>query len=86
MTLSEKKKALRKAKKAELKNSENIAQEQEKTSDEDPAGLKLLEGDPLMNAMPFLSFLLDFSPDTLKAQVLGAQIYMRRRNSLITDY
>lgn len=74
MSLSEKKKALRKAKKAELKNAENSAD----SNTEDPFGSKLLEGDPLMNAMPFLSSLLEYSPETLKAQVLGAQVYMRR--------
>lgn len=82
MSLSEKKKAQRKAKKAELKNAENSIQFSDKTPDEDHEGLKLLEGDPLMNVMPFLSSLLQYSPENLKAQILGAKIYMRRSNHL----
>jgi peptide alpha-N-acetyltransferase len=79
MSLSEKKKALRKAKKAELKNADNPSQLADSTA-QDPLGTKLLEGDPLANAMKFLSSLLEFSPDSLKVQILGAQIYVRRSN------
>jgi peptide alpha-N-acetyltransferase len=77
MSLSEKKKALRKAKKAELKNADNTSEFSDNTA-QDPLGTKLLEGDPLENAMKFVSSLLEFSSESLKVQILGAQIYMRR--------
>lgn len=79
MSLSEKKKAQRKAKKEQLKNAQESSLE--KNQDDDPQGLKYLQGDPLMNAMPFVSSLLQFSPENIKAQVLAAKIYMRRSKS-----
>ena len=80
MSISERKKALRKAKKAELKIAENNTSAAEKSQDEDPFGLKYLQGDHLTNSMPFLTSLLDYSPEYIETQVYGALIYMRKSN------
>lgn len=89
MSLADRKKALRKAKKAELKKSAQQTTEvvtaavPGKKGDEDPLGNKYLEGDLLASAMTFVSPLVEFSPNCIKSQVLGASVYLRRRKCFL---
>ena len=84
MSLADRKKALRKAKKAELKKTAQQAPEPivpGKKSDEDPNGQKYLEGDLLASAMTFLKPLLEFSPMCVQSQLLGVSVYLRKSAS-----
>jgi peptide alpha-N-acetyltransferase len=76
MSAADRKKALRKAKKAELKKAQEPSDT--KSKDEDPNGEKYLEGDFMSAAMTFVSPLLQFSRNCIRSQVLGAAVYTRR--------
>ncbi|ORY48339.1 NMDA receptor regulated 1-like protein, isoform CRA_b, partial [Rhizoclosmatium globosum] len=97
MSESDRKKALRKAKKAELAkgdSKENIAttgaaakgadSKDAKKKDDDPDGSKFLnESDLLTESLKFLKPLLDLSPGRIESQVLGVSVYLRRKNYLL---
>ncbi|KAJ3191514.1 N-alpha-acetyltransferase 16, NatA auxiliary subunit [Irineochytrium annulatum] len=95
MSESEKKKALRKARKAELRNADDNAVAATtsvagatngvaKKADDDPEGLKLLNvTDPLDEAMRFLRPLLEMSPGRVESHVHGAAVYLRRKKLLL---
>jgi hypothetical protein len=83
MSVEDRKKHLRKMKKAELKKTaQETTQVQAaavplpgKKVDTDPFGNSYLEGDHLESCMVFLKPLLEFSPNTFEAQILGARVY-----------
>ncbi|KAL8998013.1 MAG: hypothetical protein Q9169_002853 [Polycauliona sp. 2 TL-2023] len=51
-----------------------------KKEDKDPQGAKLVEkAEPLMEAMKFLTPLLEFSPQNITAQQIGFEVYLRRK-------
>ena len=88
------KKAKRDAQKAERAAAEKqtkqdpnkavAAADPAKKKDEDPLGLKLAATtEPLVEAMKFLNPLLQFTPDSIEAQVLGFDVFMRK--SMLLD-
>lgn len=93
----ERKKALKKAKKEQLKMEREAAEkqakqdpnkakdgEEPKKKDDDPMGLKLVATeDPLGEATKFLAPLLQAQPKSLDAQNAGFEVYMRRSKSLL---
>ncbi|KAJ3142643.1 N-alpha-acetyltransferase 15, NatA auxiliary subunit [Physocladia obscura] len=102
MSEAERKKALRKARKAELKGSATETTDNAskatvavstvnsssngaaKKKDDDPDGIKLLnEADLLTESLKFLKPLLQLSPNRIESQVLGASVYLRRKNYLL---
>lgn len=92
MGLSERKKAQKRAKKdqqkleqieAEKKDAKKTAQAHSdadaKKEDPDPKGEKLLQtSEPLIDAMKFVTPLLEFSPKKLEAQQVGFEVFIRR--------
>lgn len=88
----ERKKALKKAKKEQLKMEREAAErqakqdpnkakdgEEPKKKDDDPMGLKLAATeDPLGEATKFLAPLLQAQPKNLDAQTAGFEVYMRK--------
>jgi len=55
-----------------------------KKKDQDPLGLKLAETkDPLGEAMKFVNPLLEFSPKNVDVQIVGFEVYMRRKKYLL---
>ncbi|KAL2207124.1 N-terminal acetyltransferase A, auxiliary subunit [Sarocladium strictum] len=93
----ERKKALKKAKKEQLKMEREAAEQQAKQDpnkakdgeepkkkDEDPLGLKLAATeDPLGEATKFLVPLLQAQPKSLDAQLAGFEVYMRRKKYVL---
>lgn len=90
--VTEKKKAAKKARKAAEKAEKEAASKKEpnkpvkdsegevKKADEDPQGLKLAATtEPLTDAIKFLTPLLEFSPKNIEAQLIGFEVYSRRR-------
>lgn len=87
------KKAKREAQKAERAAAEKAAKQDPnkaapagaadaKKKDDDPLGLKLAATtEPLVEAMKFVSPLLQFTPDLIEAQTLGFDVFMRRSTS-----
>ena len=83
MSVEDRKKYIRKMKKAELKKTaQETTQVQAaaapvpgKKADTDPFGNSYLQGNPLDSCMVFLKPLLEFSPKTLEVQILGARVY-----------
>ncbi|PWY80599.1 N-terminal acetyltransferase catalytic subunit Nat1 [Aspergillus heteromorphus CBS 117.55] len=90
---SERKKALKKAKKEQQRLEKLEAEKREarkaastkgvdgevKKEDEDPLGTKLAQTqDPLKDATKFLTPLLELSPKSIEAQCLGFEVYLRR--------
>ncbi|KAI9732470.1 MAG: hypothetical protein M1818_007508 [Claussenomyces sp. TS43310] len=69
------------------KNEPNKAKDPEgniKKVDEDPNGLQLAATtEPLMEAMKFLSPLLELSPKYIECQLVGFEVYMRRSKYLL---
>lgn len=56
-----------------------------KKEDTDPLGNKLVQTtDPLKDALKFLSPLLEFSPGDIRAQTAGFEVYIRRREFLLS--
>lgn len=88
MSEAERKKAERKARKAALKkgeeNKENAAAGSGgKKGDKDVEGKKYLEGDFLEEAGKFLKPLLDFSGEKVESQILGVEVFMRKKKYLL---
>ncbi|KAI9644923.1 hypothetical protein NHQ30_006957 [Ciborinia camelliae] len=93
----ERKKAAKKARKeAERLEKEALAKKSEpnkpvkdqdgelKKKDDDPNGEKLAATtEPLADAMKFLTPLLQFSPKNIEAQILGFEVFMRRKKYLL---
>ncbi|KAK0746853.1 NMDA receptor-regulated protein 1-domain-containing protein [Schizothecium vesticola] len=92
------KKAKKEAQKAEREAAEKAAKqdpnkagaqkakeaEDTKKKDDDPNGLRLAATqDPLGDAMKFLNPLLQFSPLNVEAQVVGFEVFMRRKKYLL---
>ncbi|RAL12456.1 peptide alpha-N-acetyltransferase complex A subunit NAT1 [Aspergillus homomorphus CBS 101889] len=91
---NERKKALKKAKKEQQRLEKLEAEKREarkaastgksadgevKKEDPDPLGTKLVSTqDPLLEAMKFLTPLLELSPKSIEAQTLGFEVYLRR--------
>ncbi|KAJ3104096.1 N-alpha-acetyltransferase 16, NatA auxiliary subunit [Phlyctochytrium planicorne] len=94
MSDADKKKALRKVKKADttaqakqpngaLQKAANNAPSGKKV-DDDPDGQKLLETtDPLKDSMKFLKPLLDLSPNRIESHILGSAVYLRKKKFLL---
>lgn len=95
---SERKKAMRKAKR-ELQKQENTdaaksqvkagapnsseRTEAPKKVDPDPSGFKLADtAEPLADAMKFLEPLLEFNPTLIEAQIVGFEVFFRRSKTL----
>ena len=91
---NERKKALKKIKKeqekqekleaekkeAEKKNQKKAPEGEAKKEDPDPNGFKMVETKtPLDDSMLYVSFLLEFSPKNIEAQVLGFEVFLRKR-------
>jgi len=90
---NERKKAAKKARKAAEKAEKEATAKKEqpnkvvkdsdgeiKKVDDDPQGLKLAATtEPLTDAMKYLSPLLEFSPKNIDAQLIGFEVFMRRR-------
>lgn len=56
-----------------------------KKEDTDPLGNKLVQTtEPLKDALKFLSPLLEFSPGDIRAQTAGFEVYIRRREFLLS--
>lgn len=90
--VAERKKAAKKARKAAEKAEKEAAAKKEpnkavkdsegevKKIDDDPQGLKLAATtEPLTDAMKFLAPLLEFSPESIDSQLIGFEVFMRRR-------
>jgi peptide alpha-N-acetyltransferase len=97
---NERKKALKKIKKeqekqekleaekkeAEKKNQKKSPEGEAKKEDPDPNGIKMVETKtPLDDAMLFVSFLLEFSPKNIEAQVAGFEVFVRKRKAFGWD-
>ncbi|KAM3071346.1 hypothetical protein ACMFMG_008938 [Clarireedia jacksonii] len=93
---AERKKAAKKARKEAQKAEREAAAKKEpnkpvkdaegelKKKDDDPNGEKLAATtEPMTDAMKFLTPLLQFSPNNIEAQVLGFEVYMRRKKYLL---
>jgi N-alpha-acetyltransferase 15/16, NatA auxiliary subunit len=94
----EKKKAAKKARKEQARLEREAAEkaakqdpnkgqakEDPKKKDDDPLGTKLAATtEPLIDAMKFLTPLLQFSPKNLLAQIAGFDVYMRRSKSALS--
>jgi N-alpha-acetyltransferase 15/16, NatA auxiliary subunit len=88
MNANQRKNAVRKMKKAQddeaLKQAEKAtppkkAAVEGKKEDTDPNGTKLLETKtPLEDAMPYIKFLVEFSPKKVDGQLVSFDIYLRR--------
>ena len=92
MDSNERKKAQKRARKAQEKQEQAEAEKKDakktasvgadgeiKKEDTDPQGAKLLQTtEPLMDAMKFLTPLLEYSPKNIKAQQVGFEIFLRR--------
>ncbi|KAJ3356279.1 N-alpha-acetyltransferase 16, NatA auxiliary subunit [Entophlyctis luteolus] len=99
MSESDRKKALRKARKAELKGGSEPTEAKGspagsaasgtsggggKKKDDDPDGSKLLNEQDLLGAsLKFLKRLLEGSPNRVEPHILGCGVYMRRKNFLL---
>ncbi|CAO1604976.1 hypothetical protein XANCAGTX0491_008514 [Xanthoria calcicola] len=93
MSPSEAKKAQKKARKAREKQEQADFEKadakktagagvdgESKKEDKDPKGAKLVgTAEPLMEAMKFLSPLLEFSPGNIAAQQVGFEVFLRRK-------
>lgn len=73
------------AKKAEPNKPTPQGDADAKKKDDDPDGAKLAATtEPMTDAMKFLTPLLQFSPNSLDAQIAGFEVYMRRSKILPT--
>ena len=89
---TDRKKAQKKAKKDQEKQAKEEAERKDskkaaavdqngdpKKEDKDPKGEKLLQTpEPLMEAMKFITPLLEFSPKSIEAQQVGFEVFLRR--------
>ncbi len=96
MSPSEVKKAQKKARKAREKQEQAEAEKadakktasvggdgEQKKEDQDPKGVKLVgTAEPLVDAMRFLTPLLEFSPRNIAAQQVGFEVFLRTSQSL----
>ncbi|QSS60684.1 NMDA receptor-regulated gene 1 protein [Histoplasma capsulatum] len=95
---AERKKALKKAKREQLRLEKAEAEKRDlkkasstkggdgeaKKEDPDPLGAKLVQTpEPLKDAMKFLTPLLEFSPNNIEAQTAGFEVYLRRKKYLL---
>jgi len=89
---SERKKVIRKRKREEARKQNEFEKEKQVTTvtqgkvddDPDPDGEMLLkEKNPLSMAHKFLQYLLTFSPEKLKTQLLGFEVAMHRKKYLL---
>jgi N-alpha-acetyltransferase 15/16, NatA auxiliary subunit len=89
MNENDRKKSLKKLKKAQEDEHRKQAEKatppkknaglEGKKEDSDPNGIKLLETkSPLDDAMPFVNFLVEYSPKNIKAQLISFDVYLRR--------
>jgi len=84
---AERKKAIRKARKAQLKNqAQQAEQSQKKTddvnkkTDDDPDGQKLLDSkDYVEDCMPFVKSLLEYAPNRIETHILAAQAFILKK-------
>jgi tetratricopeptide (TPR) repeat protein len=91
---NERKKAIKKAKKeqerqekleaerreAEKKNQKKGGDNDGKKEDTDPNGTKLVSTKtPLEDALPYTQFLLEYSPKNIDAQLVGFEVFIRKR-------
>lgn len=97
MDVNERKKAQKKARKAQEKSEQIEAEKKDaqktasvgadsegKKEDTDPLGTKLVQtNEPLENAMKFLTPLLEYSPKNISAQQVGFEVFLRRSESLL---
>ncbi|KAL8950309.1 MAG: hypothetical protein Q9222_003653 [Ikaeria aurantiellina] len=97
MDSSERKKAQRKARKAQEKQEQIDAEKADakktasvgadgeiKKEDKDSKGTKLVTTtEPLVDAMKFLTPLLEFSPKNIEAQLIGFEVFLRREKYLL---
>ncbi len=75
---AEKKEALRTSKSATKATDSEV-----KKDDPDPLGKSLVETkEPMQDAMKFLTPLLDLNPESIEAQCVGFEVYIRRREFL----
>ncbi len=96
MDSAERKKAQKKAKKDQEKQAKQEAERKDskkaaavdqngdpKKEDKDPKGEKLLKtSEPLVEAMKFITPLLEFSPKNIQAQQVGFEVFLRRSKRL----
>jgi len=96
MNAAERKKAEKKARKEKEKQEKLEAEKKDarkppavdqngdpKKEDKDPKGEKLLQtSEPLVDAMRFITPLLEYSPKNLDAQQVGFEVFLRRSKSL----
>ncbi|KAF7505822.1 hypothetical protein GJ744_000397 [Endocarpon pusillum] len=76
---ADKKEALRTSKSAPKATDGEVQKD-----DPDPFGKALVETkEPLQDAMKFLTPLLDLNPESIKAQCVGFEVYIRRRKYLL---
>jgi len=87
---SERKKAIRKARKAQLKNAQVQAEQNQKKDDtnkkvdDDPDGEKLLNAkDYVEECMPFIKSLLEFAPTRIETHILATQVYTLKKKYLL---
>jgi peptide alpha-N-acetyltransferase len=67
------------AKKAEPNKTSRDTEGDLKKKDDDPEGVKLAATtEPMIDAMKFLTPLLQFSPKSIDAQIVGFEVYIRR--------
>ena len=90
MSIADRKKALKKAKREAQKQEKEAAEAaakakddkkggEEKKQDDDPLGAKLAQTkEPLEAAQKWLKQLLEFSPERLQSQTVGFEVYMRK--------
>ncbi|KAL8712323.1 MAG: hypothetical protein Q9220_003474 [cf. Caloplaca sp. 1 TL-2023] len=97
MDSNERKKAQRKARKAQEKQEQIDAEKADakktasvgadgeiKKEDKDPKGTKLVTTvEPLVDAMKFVTPLLEFSPKNIDAQLVGCEVFLRREKHLL---
>ncbi|ORX57911.1 putative N-terminal acetyltransferase [Piromyces finnis] len=89
---SERKKALRKARKAQLKNAQTQVEQTQKKednttnkkTDDDPNGEKLLNAkDYVEECVPFIKSLLEFAPNKIESHILASQVYILKKKYLL---
>ncbi|KAI9673109.1 MAG: hypothetical protein M1829_004423 [Trizodia sp. TS-e1964] len=97
LSIEDRKKAIKKAKRGQQKQEKVEAAKQEeqkpskagadgetKKGDQDPNGAKLVQiPEPLTDAMKYLTPLLEFSPKCLEVQLIGFEVFIRKRKYLL---
>lgn len=82
------KQAQKEAEKKDAKKTAGVDQNGElKKSDLDPSGEKLLQtSEPLVEAMKFISPLLEYSPKNVEAQQTAFEVFLHRSEFLLLPY